>query len=294
MTPEYLYHYTSVDTLELILTNKTIRFNSLEKMDDKLEQWTAHGNQEGKQYFISSWTDAQEEIPDMWKQYCKNGPESGVRIKLPVNPFSLTENELPGGIAECTTKTLAVANHLMHQLLGRELSDDILTDLALLRNELNKHPDLKAQFHAFREMLSHTTVECHTRELDHLLFQVQYTNDPNYIFPTLYMKYQGLNIGDFSRIAKYKDTSWKWQREWRYCLQFNMVTPGIMHDDGTIDLYPLPFDHYDLILDTEKLAQMEIALSPVISTEARNKVYRIIAEHNPTAIIHESQLDRID
>ena len=37
--PEYLYHYTAVDTLELILKNKTIRFNPLTKMDDNLEKW---------------------------------------------------------------------------------------------------------------------------------------------------------------------------------------------------------------------------------------------------------------
>lgn len=32
--PEYLYHYTSIDNLALILKNKTIRFNSLINVDD--------------------------------------------------------------------------------------------------------------------------------------------------------------------------------------------------------------------------------------------------------------------
>lgn len=35
---EYLYHYTSIETLALILKNHTIRFNSLDKMDD-LQQY---------------------------------------------------------------------------------------------------------------------------------------------------------------------------------------------------------------------------------------------------------------
>ncbi|MBE6746525.1 MAG: hypothetical protein E7558_03645 [Ruminococcaceae bacterium] len=35
---EYLYHYTSIETLALILKNRTIRFNSLDKMDDLQEQ----------------------------------------------------------------------------------------------------------------------------------------------------------------------------------------------------------------------------------------------------------------
>ncbi|MGN1117077.1 MAG: hypothetical protein ACI4RU_00550, partial [Acutalibacteraceae bacterium] len=65
MYPDYLYHYTSVDTLEKILQNKSIRFNSLDKMDDRLEQWSAHGRQEGSHVFISSWTDQADEIKDM-------------------------------------------------------------------------------------------------------------------------------------------------------------------------------------------------------------------------------------
>lgn len=38
---EYLYHYTNIETLTLILKNRTIRFNSLDKMDDLQEQETA-------------------------------------------------------------------------------------------------------------------------------------------------------------------------------------------------------------------------------------------------------------
>ncbi len=32
--PDYLYHYTSIENLALILKNKTIRFNSLINVDD--------------------------------------------------------------------------------------------------------------------------------------------------------------------------------------------------------------------------------------------------------------------
>lgn len=34
---DYLYHYTNVETLALILANRTIRFNALNKMDDLQE-----------------------------------------------------------------------------------------------------------------------------------------------------------------------------------------------------------------------------------------------------------------
>lgn len=91
---EYLYHYTSVDVLESILKYRTIRLNPLSKMDDWQEQFSAHGRTHGRHIFISSWTSESKEIPQMWHDYCKPHPENGVRIKLPANPFSKTENNL--------------------------------------------------------------------------------------------------------------------------------------------------------------------------------------------------------
>lgn len=54
---DYLYHYTSVEVLALILKNRTIRFNSLDHMDDLQEQETADIKNAGQFCYISSWTD---------------------------------------------------------------------------------------------------------------------------------------------------------------------------------------------------------------------------------------------
>ena len=35
---EYLFHYTNVEALALILKNRTIRFSSLDRMDDLQEK----------------------------------------------------------------------------------------------------------------------------------------------------------------------------------------------------------------------------------------------------------------
>lgn len=37
---QYLYHYTSIETLALILKNRTIRFNNLQNVDDPEEAET--------------------------------------------------------------------------------------------------------------------------------------------------------------------------------------------------------------------------------------------------------------
>lgn len=82
---DYLYHYTSLDTLALILKNHTIRLRPLHTMDDKQEERSSDMKNIGKHFFISSWTsDAEESIP-MWNLYTPLS--SGVRIGLKKNPF---------------------------------------------------------------------------------------------------------------------------------------------------------------------------------------------------------------
>lgn len=87
---EYLYHYTSIETLALILKNRTIRFNSLDKMDDLQEQKTADLQNIGQFCYISSWTDDDTESIPMWNMYASLN--LGVRIKLRKNPFKVYDN----------------------------------------------------------------------------------------------------------------------------------------------------------------------------------------------------------
>lgn len=77
---EYLYHYTNIETLALILKNRTIRFNSLDKMDDLQEQQTADIENIGQFCYISSWTEDDTESIPMWNMYASL--DLGVRIKL--------------------------------------------------------------------------------------------------------------------------------------------------------------------------------------------------------------------
>ena len=83
--PSYLYHYTSVDVLALILKNHTIRLHPLSSMDDPQEARNADLKRLGDYIFVSSWTEDSEESIPMWRLY--TNPESGVRIKMKANPF---------------------------------------------------------------------------------------------------------------------------------------------------------------------------------------------------------------
>lgn len=82
--PEYLYHYTSISNLALILENKTIRFTRLDLVNDPTEA-TADVDNANQLIFASCWTAEKQDELSMWKMYCPH--KLGVRIKLPRNPF---------------------------------------------------------------------------------------------------------------------------------------------------------------------------------------------------------------
>lgn len=81
MKQEMVHHYTSINTLALILQNKKIRFNRLDRVDDVSEA-QAYGKYDLSKYlFVSCWTDNLEENIPQWHMYTEN--MTGVRISLP-------------------------------------------------------------------------------------------------------------------------------------------------------------------------------------------------------------------
>ena len=83
---KYLYHYTTIDTLQLILRNRTFRFNSLINMDDIEESKTRDFEWVGKYLYVSSWADDGDvENLALWGLYSNHF--EGVRIKMIKNPF---------------------------------------------------------------------------------------------------------------------------------------------------------------------------------------------------------------
>lgn len=91
---DYLYHYTKLETLELILKSKKLRFSSLLDVDDLLEGKAQDIEDIGKYVFVSCFTyDDKENIP-IWSMYANNG--NGIRIKMNPFPFKHFEQITPG------------------------------------------------------------------------------------------------------------------------------------------------------------------------------------------------------
>ena len=83
--PERIFHYTSIDTLALILKSKKIRFSRLDTVDDAKEAPTVQGISFNKYFFVSCWTTEITESIPQWHLYTDK--MSGVRIELPSYPF---------------------------------------------------------------------------------------------------------------------------------------------------------------------------------------------------------------
>ena len=78
-----LYHYTSVDTLEQILNNSTIRFNNLSNIDDLKERSYGHYS---KYIFVSCWTDKSTGSIPLWRMYIER-IEQGLIISMNSDVF---------------------------------------------------------------------------------------------------------------------------------------------------------------------------------------------------------------
>ena len=81
-----IHHYTNLESLAMILKNRTIRFNRLDKVDD-LEEGNAEslGVRFCKYVFVSCWTEISEESIPLWKMY--GGDFGGIRISVEKEMF---------------------------------------------------------------------------------------------------------------------------------------------------------------------------------------------------------------
>ena len=123
--PKYLYHYTTLNTLGLILKNQSIRFNNLTDMDD-LDEADFGGKNWGKYCYISSWTEVSDESIPMWKMYSDN--MKGVRIKMKTYPFKEYDNLIGKSLVppEMIFNTeYSFTTNVQNRILHKVLYDDI-------------------------------------------------------------------------------------------------------------------------------------------------------------------------
>ena len=265
-----IYHYTNLDSLALILRNKTLLFNRLDCVDDIEEgSVVSSGIAIGKYVFVSCWTESAEESIPLWKMYACD--KMGVRIGLDKDMFRkhLYVNPVLG---------------------GQQWSGSMLLPLS--------KEQLEARSHFVLPML--------TFNGDFFYRKVQYvddvrekTNNAVVISPDA----EGTTTAKiaFGEIGRYKHKRWEFQKESRFVLTILPFNPLLVNpnDVGNIAVNsyvqnkPLGFDKYFMHLDETILSNIEITLSPNATDGQKIIVESLTKQYAPTATIKPSALGRM-
>lgn len=272
--PEWLYHYTSLESLALILQNRTIKFNSLQNVDDLEEAATEDMGEFGKYVYASCWTDSDRESIALWKLYTPD--MHGIRLGLP--PFPFRKHVYKAGQFFLSEDISTYIN--LERLYGENRGSIILHQPDLVEIEYTDDP--KRLFPHIRE----TSKEIVQRFLQAKTMEDAAGTSIGYSFPTL---------------GKCKRTDWSFQKEWRYLI---FISPT-----GLQEMYPstfekqqdqikkiedpetaLPYDSYFLELDDSIVSQMKILTGPKMTEAEKIYLKSLLRDHGLLGNYCESQL----
>lgn len=260
--PEYLYHYTTVDTLAMILKTKKIRLNPLNTMDDLTEGKTHDLVSVGNYIFVSSWTkDSEESIP-MWNMYA--GIKNGVRIKMRSNPFKNS------AIADQFFKGIDMFNPVGSYMLGNDYLPIELKTKGYIQTDISTSG---------------------------LLRKVEYFEGDR--TPSI-ISYEGDKaVFNFNLVGSCKSDVWAFQQEWRYVYTVlpieNFLKNGASDIVKALMRFRDPEDRpnirfFDFEISDQAFRGMEVIASPEISAGNREILRLLKKEHNGEMQIIDSKL----
>lgn len=270
--PTVLYHYTSLDTLALILHNRTIRFSRLDKVDDPQEQRSADSQNLGKMKLVSCWTSSDEESIPMWREYA--GAECGVRIQMKSYPF----------------KQYSVSTESLSKLSPDAVLDAFGGSFDGLHLPLEDFWD--KNYHFFE-----------TARDREILHEVEYTNDESLLFPKVINVFKnGGLVADLNALGVHKTTAWSYQKEWRYILTavpigidsvINVRLDQILRaNDVMLDKCdPGIPPYYDLAISDEAFSSMKIVSSPKMTPGNRVILDTLIEKYASGIEVAESSIE---
>lgn len=274
--PKYLYHYTTMDTARLILENRTIRFNNLNKTDDILESLTSDADIAGKYVFVSCWTPDPNENIALWTMYSRGF--SGVRLRMKFDPFMDFLSEL--------RKIIPTVN------IDEETNEENQVPLRIV---------LPFEHIYNWKYICQTPFTSTPGGYESCI--VKYTDNIDLIIPKIIEIIDSKISYNFGAIGEYKSKAWEIQNEVRYKI---IVTPIKIFDfingslgrervvfDGFMSMLrneDLPMDYIDLYIDDEAYRDMEIMIGPKVNQEDKDTFIRFVHERNPDCKIVNSKL----
>lgn len=235
--PDFLYHYTSIETLALILSKRKIRFNCLSFVDDPDESKASDIEDIGRFCVVSCWTADEEESIPMWQMYTPNS--KGVRLKMRRYPFK----EYP-----------VTMNGFWKKLDNNEIDDK--TD-----NYLNHYKSYIDEIKIAKENRAFVIPPAPE------LIQIIYSNEKEMIYPQIL--FENNSRFEISNIGQYKRECWEFQAEWRYRIIFTPFNASeVGKEEGFENIKyskNIPYREYYLELSDDALDGAEVVMGPKTS-----------------------------
>lgn len=261
-----IYHYTNIETLALILKNRTIRFNRLDHVDDLEEgRVECSGIKLGQYIFVSCWTEDWEESIPLWRMYTEKG--TGVRISLPKEMFK-TYAYNDGDIISGVTMEGNVRTLMSPKMFG-------MKNIFILP--------------CFNEGVFYRKVQYVQNVKEAMKDAVKINTDGSINFR-------------LSKWGAFKNSRWKFQNESRFVLTIYPKPAEISTGDELFALWlrsaiqngvPNTIEYYDLELDANAINSMEITLCPNMSDGNKILVESLCSRYidNKNMIPKESALN---
>ncbi|GAA6153897.1 hypothetical protein [Pseudoteredinibacter isoporae] len=262
-TPAFLYHYTSIENLALILSHRTIRFRQLSTLNDPLEGKNADFAYAEKLIFSSSWTASEQDSIPMWSLYTGL---KGVRIKLPTDLFNPRDEITYGKWGNGHINTASISpplrmlmlptedgNQINHQFLHISGPDEVnYVD----RESVGELPPVRTQ----------TTGAGHSYE------------NPMEGF-------------DLSNIGLHKSEDWSFEQEWRFRIPAGIqASISRMSLEEYCEIMQPSRNYIDLPIRAEALQQIEIMLGPKTTLGEEVLVRSLINTIVPSGKVTKSEI----
>ena len=277
-----IHHYTSAQTLPLILKNRTIRFTRADQLDDPSEVPFRTDRLGPHRFFVSSWSQGPGGEAGLWHRYADR--DRGVRLSLHRMPFDW---------ARFAVEFSRMSDiHGQMKKIGVNIVDVVLPfgEATLFGNGYVVTPtwtDIPNTFGA----------------------PVIYVDDPvTEAARTVVVDGDRLTIhGDDARVARIKKNVWADQDEYRFVLSaiggpnLDYTANPARYREAMMDILEsgarAGFDNFypevaaiDVPLGAQAFVGMIVTLGPKISPEDQLNVTQMVHDLVPTASVVESTL----
>ena len=255
---DHLFHYTTLESLALILKSGKIRFTRLDRVDDVTEAQSIAGIEFGKYVLVSCWTQEAEESLPQWHMY--GAGMGGVRIQMPRQIFFEVSYVVPKSYPGLELNDLLVSPISFEQGIA---SNCLVTPLLFeheLAGPVEYVEDVRAAIAA--HLSSATSGEAVT------------------------------TISKTGRVVRYKSKTWSFQNEYRFVLAALPTLAGGL--SNAVSAMRAGTDHglhhFDASISLQALEELVIRTGPLCTPGTVACIEALLSGWAPAARLEASAL----